>query len=74
MFGLGKKRTLYGEFLDNHKIPQERVAEYTGLNRETVSRACNDLLYKPKKSVSNLLTAAARHFSGQAVNKDSFWG
>lgn len=73
MFGLGKERTPFGEFLDKNHIKQERISEESGLHRETVSRACNDAGYKVRKSVRKLLADAARKLSGKAVDQNDFW-
>lgn len=73
MFGIGKERTPYGDFLDKNQIKQERISEESGLHRETVSRACNDKDYSVRKSIKKLLTEAARKLSGKDVRQDDFW-
>jgi len=73
MFNVGKKRTLYGEFLDKNKVLQERVREVTRLNKDTVTRACNDMDYKPKRSVEKLLVDAAEELTGIEVEAKDFW-
>lgn len=73
MFNIGKKRSKYGQFLDNHKIMQERIREETGLNKDTLTKACNNEDYKPRGSVAKLLLDAARKLSGENVTKKDFW-
>lgn len=73
MFGLGKKRSPYGEFLAQHNVKQEDVAKVTGLNRDTVSDVCSDPEYRPRKSTMNLLTMAVRQLTGKNVDKRDFW-
>lgn len=70
-----KERTKYGEFVDKHLGygGQERIKEITGLNRDTVSRACNDKSYRPKKSVQNLLVSAAKELTKIEVEIKNFW-
>lgn len=73
MFGLGKRRTRFGDFLDRHGVLQERISEESGLTRNTISRACNDLEYVPKKAVQKLLLDALRKLSGRNVSGKDFW-
>ncbi|CAM3526749.1 hypothetical protein PALU110988_27415 [Paenibacillus lupini] len=73
MFRIGKKRTKYGEFLDDNKIFQERVSEETGLHRDTMTRVCNNPEYIVRKSTRKLLTDAARKLSGKNVRPEDFW-
>ncbi|RFU71009.1 helix-turn-helix domain-containing protein [Peribacillus saganii] len=48
MFGLGKKRTKFGKWLDREGITQIEIEEKAKLGRATVSRLCNDFEYQPK--------------------------
>ncbi|GKU79836.1 transcriptional regulator [Paenibacillus sp. L3-i20] len=73
MFGIGKKRTKYGDFLDINMIKQERISEETGLHRDTITRACNDQEYSVKKSTRKLLTDAASKLSKKNVKQSDFW-
>lgn len=73
MAGLGKKRTPYGAFLDEHGIPQQRIQARTGLNKDTITRACNDLEYRPKRPLQKLLLEAARDLGGKDVGSTDFW-
>ncbi|SEC18019.1 hypothetical protein SAMN05443246_3242 [Paenibacillus sp. GP183] len=73
MFGLGKRRSTYGEFLDRNNVKQEDVAKVTGLNRDTISDVCADPSYKPRNSTITLLLMAARELTGKNVNKSDFW-
>ncbi|OIJ09428.1 transcriptional regulator [Anaerobacillus arseniciselenatis] len=38
MFGLGKKRSKFGKFLDKNSITQIEIAKESGVNRNTISR------------------------------------
>jgi hypothetical protein len=71
----GKRRSKFGEFVDNNigYGGQEKIAEASGLTRNTVSKACNDEEYKPPKSTMKLLIDAARFLSKQNIKKDDFW-
>lgn len=72
---LFKSRSKYGEFVDKHLGfgGQEKIREVTGLNRDTVSKACNDKEYKPKGGVLKLLLSAIRKLTEKDVNKNDFW-
>lgn len=69
----GKPRTEYGKFIDSRGILQERIVEESGLNRDTVSRACNDAEYLPNGRTMKKLTEAARKLSGKDVPASRFW-
>lgn len=47
-FGLGKKRTKFGRWLDRQGITQLEIEKRAKLGRATVSRLCNDFDYVPK--------------------------
>lgn len=70
--GLGKKRSKFGEFLDDNGIEQERVREETKLNRDTVSRVCNTEDYPSGRTMKALLDAA-RKLTGKSVGQNDFW-
>lgn len=72
MFGLGKKRSKYGSFLDEHGINQERVREVTKLNKDTLTRVCNTDQY-PSGTTMRKLVDAARKLTGKDVKADDFW-
>jgi putative transcriptional regulator len=74
VFGLGKRRSSFGEFLAKNNIKQEEISKVTGLNRDTVSDVCTDPEYQPRKSTINLLLMAVRQISGKKVDKRDFWG
>lgn len=50
MFGLGKRRTKFGRWLDRQGISQLEIEKKAKLGRATVSRLCNDEEYTPKYS------------------------
>lgn len=71
--GIGKYRTAYGRYLDRNGILQERVREVSGLNRETVSKACSEAGYVPGASTARKLLAAVRTLTGNDVEFTDFW-
>ncbi|PDY49297.1 transcriptional regulator, partial [Bacillus cereus] len=42
MWGLGKKRTKFGKYLDKHGIEQEWLIRKSGLGRNTVGDLANN--------------------------------
>ncbi|MEK5477562.1 transcriptional regulator [Paenibacillus sp. FSL R5-0407] len=73
MFGLGKKRSEFGKFLDNHGIKQEAVCKETGLNRETLTKACSEENPKMRMITKKALASAAKKLSGENVTIKDFW-
>jgi len=73
MFGLGKHRSPFGEFLDKHGISQEDIVKATNLSRNTVSEICNNSDYKVRRSTVTLLLIAVKQLTGKSVNKNDFW-
>lgn len=73
MFGLGKKRSKFGKFLDSHGITQERVCKETGLNRETLTKACSEENPKMRTITKRSLVLAAKKLSGENVTIEDFW-
>jgi putative transcriptional regulator len=71
----GKKRSKYGEFVDKTLGygGQDKIVDYTGLNKATISKACNDQEYRPTKSTMKLLIDAAWFLTKQNIKKDDFW-
>jgi hypothetical protein len=71
----GIRRSKYGEFVDD-KLgygAQDRISEFTGLNKATVSKACSDEKYKPTKSTMKLFIDAAQFLTKTNIRKDDFW-
>lgn len=50
MFGLGKKRSKFGIWLDKQEITQSELAKRSSVGDMTISRLCNDKDYMPKYS------------------------
>lgn len=67
-FGLGKKRTRFGKWIDKKGISQQDISKKTGVNRNTISKLCNDKEYKPKISTGVKITKPFNK------NYEDFWG
>lgn len=74
MFGVGKKRSKYGEFLDRHGIEQEEIRKLTKLNKDTVSKACNETNPRLRSITKDSLIKAAAKLSGKEISRTDFWG
>jgi hypothetical protein len=73
VFGLGKPRSKFGKFLDSNGIQQERVREIARLNKDTVSKVCNDDGYLPSGRTMKALIDAIKTLTGKNVNSNDFW-
>lgn len=60
MFGLGKKRTKFGKWIDREGVTQIEIEKYSGLSRRTISRLCNDSQYRPKFETVTKIRKALR--------------
>jgi transcriptional regulator with XRE-family HTH domain len=72
-FGLGKKRSVLGKWLDRKGIDQLDVEKKSGLSRGTVSKACNDDDYTPKHETAQKILRALKKLSNENVKYDDFW-
>lgn len=71
-FGLGKKRSRFGKWLDRHGVAQKEVEKGTGLSRGTISRLCADDENKPTmKNAAKILRFLKK--LDQNVDYDDFW-
>ncbi|MEK5415083.1 XRE family transcriptional regulator [Paenibacillus sp. FSL L8-0708] len=72
-FGLGKRRTRLGKFLDNAGIDQEWLTNKTKLNRDTISGLCDGgLSINPRVATKQKVISALRKY-GYNVKADDFW-
>lgn len=72
MFGLGKKRSRFGKYLDKNAISQQELSKVSGVNRNTISRIANDGDKKPSMNNAIKLIKALKK-SGHHVDYDDFW-
>lgn len=72
MWGLGKRRTKLGRYLDKSGYTQNELAKAAGVNKETVSRACNDPDYSPTVKTLQKIVKALRHID-PSVKADDFF-
>lgn len=72
MFGLGKKRTALGKWLDCNGWSQEDLSHAAKLNRDTVSKACSDPDYLPSGKTMKKILKAVREVD-PSIEASDFW-
>lgn len=72
MFGLGKKRSKFGKWLDRQGITQLDLEKTAKLSRGTISKLCNDKTYKPKISTVSQITKGLKKL-GRNIDQNDFW-
>jgi predicted transcriptional regulator len=73
MFGLGKKRSKLGKWLDKRGISQQWLANKSKVSRSTVSELCkNDADHEPTQSTMKKILKAIREIDPN-VKSDDFW-
>jgi transcriptional regulator with XRE-family HTH domain len=72
MWGIEKKRSKLGKWLDKNGIPQKELEKATQLNKNTISKICNDPNYIPsQKTIARLLKAIRKVDSRKKMS--DFW-
>lgn len=73
MYGLGKKRSRFGEWLDNRGISQQWVATQSKVSRSTISDLCKDeSTHTPSQATMKKILTAIRKID-PTVKVDDFW-
>ncbi|MBO1582989.1 helix-turn-helix transcriptional regulator [Bacillus sp. XF8] len=72
VFGLGKKRSRFGRWLDKQGITQGELEKAAKLSRGTISKVCNDKTYIPKFSTITQITRGLKKL-GKNIKEDDFW-
>ncbi|MED4587640.1 helix-turn-helix domain-containing protein [Priestia flexa] len=73
MFGLGKKRSKLGKFIDKYGISQEWVAKKSGLGRNTIGRLVGgDPQHAPTATTIKKIMKAIREIKPDAKVDDFF--
>ncbi|PEA32989.1 transcriptional regulator [Bacillus toyonensis] len=72
MFGLGKKRTKFGRYLDSNGIAQIELERTSKLSTGTVSKLCNDKKYRPKFSTITQIIKGLKKL-GKNIDEHDFW-
>ncbi|WP_243292853.1 helix-turn-helix transcriptional regulator [Bacillus sp. FJAT-47783] len=72
-FGLGKRRSKLGEFIDKHDLTQQEVADKSGVSRGTISRLCQSDGFQPKIKNAAKIVRALKELTKKDVRFDDFW-
>lgn len=71
-WGLGKKRSKLGKWLDERGITQQWLSRETELNRATIARIATDDEYMPNlRTIQKIIKAL--HKIDKSVNQNDFW-
>lgn len=71
-FGLGKKRSRFGKYLDKNSITQQEIANESGVSKSTISRLCDPEEYEPNMKNARKIIKALRKYDA-SVDYDKFW-
>ena len=71
-FGIGKKRSKLGKWLDRHGVAQIEVEKETGLSRGTISRLCADDENKPTMKTAGKIIKFLKRLD-KRVSYEDFW-
>lgn len=72
MWGLGKKRSPLGKWLDRKGYNQEDLVRRSKVSRNTISKSCSDKDYIPSPAVMKKILKALREVDS-SVRADQFW-
>lgn len=72
MWGIGKKRSKVGKFLDKHGYTQEDLCKAANIGRNTASRVCSDPQYMPSTPVMQRIIKALKKLDSN-VRVDDFF-
>lgn len=72
MFGIGKKRSTFGKFLDRNSITQEELSKRSGVNRNSISRLTKSNENRPSMKNGQKIIKALKKV-GYNVDYDDFW-
>jgi hypothetical protein len=73
MFGLGKRRTPLGRFLDQQRIMQKEVEKEAGVSNPIVTKACSDPNYIPSPTVQKKLLGFVRKRGWKNAKAHDLW-
>lgn len=74
MFGLGKKRSPFGRFLDKWGVKQELVSRKSGVPNSTIGDWCDGTKkVKPIRKTASKALKAVKELTGIEVSYEDFW-
>jgi putative transcriptional regulator len=72
-FGLGKKRSKLGRWLDRHGISQTEFSKLSKVSRPTITRLCSDDEHQPNMKTANKVIRALKDLTGKDIDHNDFW-
>ncbi|WP_078382327.1 helix-turn-helix domain-containing protein [Sutcliffiella halmapala] len=72
MWGIGKRRSALGKWLDKNGLEQQELAKTAKVSKNTVSKACSEVDYVPSPGVMKKILKAIRQVDPNAKMND-FW-
>ncbi|CAM4096274.1 HTH cro/C1-type domain-containing protein [Paenibacillus alkaliterrae] len=72
MFGLGKRRTKLGKWLDARGIKQEWLIKKSGVSKGTMTNVCSEDGYMPSGTTIQKVIKALREVD-PSVKANQFW-
>lgn len=72
-YGLGKKRSKLGRFIDRRGITQEELRKAAGIDKETASRICSGDSVAVRSITKNRIVGTLRRLTGEDVNVADLW-
>ncbi len=73
-YGLGKKRSKFGKFLDDRDIDQEELSKVSGISNSTISTWCDgNKNVKPIRKTFNKIKDAVEKLTGEEIEFEEFW-
>lgn len=74
MFGLGKKRSKFGRFVDENGISHGELVKKSGVSKDTITKACTDSDCSLREISKRALVSAVNELTGHQKQVDDFWG
>lgn len=75
MFGLGKKRSKLGKWIDKKGIKQEDLYKKSSVSKPTITRYCNEELHTGdiNRSTAMKILKALKLLTGEEKKIEDFW-
>jgi predicted transcriptional regulator len=72
LFGLGKRRSRFGKYLDTHSISQQEISMESGVSKSTISRLCQPGENDPTLGVAKKIIKSLKKYDSRVDYRD-FW-
>lgn len=72
MYGLGKRRSRFGRWVDRIGLSQQELSNICGVNKTTMSEICNNENYNPQIATKTKVVSRLRK-NGYDVEMAEFW-